>query len=496
MAFFVGLPAHPQDFYERGVEPLLDYLRNTARVNAVIIAARTFEGEYGYQDHEQYFTGTTLRSRPSPLMKKGFDILQEITGRAHERGMQVYSHFLSYDFVISAGSVGDRPVLDENGFEVYPNATLPNLSHVLEIDQFGRRGTRPCLHNPDYRQYHLSVVEDQLRSYPIDGINFNIERYGPLSNVLTGNGSSVHGRRPLPATCFCPYCQEQARGRGIRADRARQGFLELLEFSERSWQAALKAGDPLAIPGTPLGDNRDCSAPPDGYFVEFIRILNRYPEILAWNQMWHDNLHSLQKEMYGVVKAVSPSRKLGFHVWHPRDYSPMERAMYDMREMRRYCDWIKPKMDHTCGGYRYYMNVRRIHQALFYDRSLSQAAGMMNAIFNWDIGELERLPEDGLGLDYLQKDTKAYIADVRGEVPIYPGIGIDMPAGPKDHIYRPCEPEYVREGLLTIAKAGAQGTVLSRGLGEMQHKNLVAAGEAIDEINRTFPELSRQEAKG
>lgn len=143
-------------------------------------------------------------------------------------------------------------------------------------------------------------------------------------------------------------------------------------------------------------------------------------------------------------------------------------------------------IDHTCGGYRYYMNVRRIHQALFYDRTLAQAAGVMNAIFDWDIPDFEHLPEDGLGLDYIEKDTKAYIADVKGEIPVYPGIGIDMPAGPKDHIYRPCEPEYVRQGLLTMAKAGARGTVLSRSLSEMQHKNLVAAGEAIDEINCTY----------
>ena len=95
-------------------------------------------------------------------------------------------------------------------------------------------------------------------------------------------------------------------------------------------------------------------------------------------------------------------------------------------------------------------------------------------------------PVEGLGLDYLEKDTKAYIADVYDEVPIYPGIGIDMPAGTKDHIYRPCEPEYVYNGLLTVAKAGAKGAVLSRGFGEMQEKNMEAAGKAIDEINRLY----------
>jgi hypothetical protein len=145
-------------------------------------------------------------------------------------------------------------------------------------------------------------------------------------------------------------------------------------------------------------------------------------------------------------------------------------------------------MDHTCGGYRFYRNILRIHQAYFYDRDVRQAAGAMNAIFNWDYdpGFFDRLPEQGLGLDYLEKDTKAYIAAVNNEVPIYPGIGIDMPAGTSERIYRECEPEYVYNGLLTVAKAGAKGTVLSRSYREMREKNMEAAGRAIDEINRLY----------
>ena len=61
-----------------------------------------------------------------------------------------------------------------------------------------------------------------------------------------------------------------------------------------------------------------------------------------------------------------------------------------------------------------------------------------------------------------------------------------MPSGPPDHLNRPCEPEYVYNGLMTIAKAGAKGTVLSRQFAEMQEKNMEAAGRAIDEINRLY----------
>jgi len=486
MPFFVGLPAAAENFYNKGVEPLLDYLKNTVKVNAVIVQGRTFYGESGYETHDEYYAFTRLRDRPSELKKKGFDIFGEITGKAHERGMKVYSHFLSYDFI----SFPDirKPYGEGNSAASNPNAKLGSLSHVLEIDMFGRKHNRPCLNHPDYRAYHYAVAEDQLRSYPIDGINFNIERYGPLAAVMIGSGFSGGGRKPIAATCFCPHCLEEAHRRGIDAARAKEGFLKLLELSERSWLAALKNNDPFAIPGQPLTDLRDTSPPPDGYFIEFIRLISRYPEVMAWNQIWHDNMLSLLAGIYGTAKAVSPGREVGYHVWHQRAYSPFERALYNPREIRRFCDWIKPKMDHTCGGYRFYRNILRLHQAYFYDRDVKQAARAMNAIFNWDYDPdyFDKLPEQGLGLDYLEKDTKAYIGDVYNEVPIYPGIGIDMPAGTRDHIYRPCEPEYVYNGLLTIAKAGAKGTVLSRGFGEMREKNMEAAGRAIDEINRLY----------
>ena len=487
MSFFVGLPVGANNFYEKGVEPLLDYLKNTVKVNAVIVQGRTFNGESGYETHDEYYAFTRLRDRPSELKKKGFDILGELTGKAHDRGMEVYSHFLSYDFITPPGS--EQAPKGENRFGPNPNAKLGNLSHVLEIDMFGRKHHRACFNNPDYREYHYAVAEDQLSSYPIDGINFNTERYGPLATVMIGSGGSGSGRKPIAATCFCPHCLEEAHRRGIDAARAKEGFYKLLELSEKSWQAALKNNDPFAIPGKPLTEMRDTTPPPDGYFIEFIRLISRYPEVLAWNQMWHDNMLSLLAGVYGTAKAVSPDKKVGYHVWHQRAYSPFERALYNPREIRRFCDWIKPKMDHTCGGYRFYRNILRLHQAYFYDRDVKQAARAMNTIFNWDYDPefFDKLPEQGLGLDYLEKDTKAYIGDVYDEVPIYPGIGIDMPSGPsRDTIFRPCEPEYVYNGLLTVAKAGAKGVVLSRGFGEMQPKNMEAAGRAIDEINRLY----------
>lgn len=487
MSFFVGLPVNTHDFLSRGVEPMLDYLQETARVNAVIINAHDFYGTCNYTSHEKYFAGTKLRDiRPEEI--KDFDVLEAVTGPARKRGMQVYSHVLAYENVLPPTAMGGKKVADENGYELLPNSVLVNLSQVLEIDVFGRKGYKPCVNNPDYRQYYMSLIEDQLRSYPIEGINFNTERYGPMENTLMGNfPSGLMKRKPTAPTCFCPHCVSKAKDLGINVERAKTGFLALLEFSERSWLAALKSKDPLALEGTPLCENRDTTSPPDGYFNEFFRILMRYPEILAWNQMWNDSLHSWFKELYGTVKAVSPDRKIGWHVWHQRAYSPFERVGYNVRDMRRYSDWIKPKMDHNCFGYRYHLQIRKLAQALFYDRTLEKAYSAINTIMGWEEIPLEDLLKKGVDMDYIRKDTLRYVQSVYDEVPIYPGIGLDMPSGPLGHPgYHPTEPEGVKAALRTTAEAGAKGVVLSRSFGEMRHINLVAAGEAIDEINKNI----------
>lgn len=67
-----------------------------------------------------------------------------------------------------------------------------------------------------------------------------LKLHSPPRNVLFGGTGDLRGRKPLPATCFCPYCQDSAHKRGININRAKEGFLKLLEFSKRSW---LHAGE-------------------------------------------------------------------------------------------------------------------------------------------------------------------------------------------------------------------------------------------------------------
>ena len=109
---------------------------------------------------------------------------------------------------------------------------------------------------------------------------------------------------------------------------------------------------------------------------------------------------------------------------------------------------------------------------------------LWSSMLGWqDLPAFQDLPKEGMGLDYLRRDVMESIAGVHDEIPIYPGIGLDMPTPA-----RTTEPEDVSSELITIYEAGARGVVLSRALGEMQDKNLRASGETIARIQKTINE--------
>lgn len=106
---------------------------------------------------------------------------------------------------------------------------------------------------------------------------------------------------------------------------------------------------------------------------------------------------------------------------------------------------------------------------------------MMYKILGYEGEEasLEKLPQTGFTANYVAHETRRAIADVKGAVPIYPGIDIDIPTPPGT---KQTQPSDVKAAVLAAFKAGAAGVVLSRKYSEMKLANLAGAGEALREI--------------
>ncbi len=258
----IGIQVGAISFVDEGTEKVLDVLQERACVNTLFLAVFTYGRgiagrqipgqplpDHGKQEydlnfqggnfatpHLQYYKNTVLEDTRAPD-HGDLDILAEVIPAAKKRGMRVVCWL-------------------EDVFRT----DLPNIEKVQERDLYGRNAETLCVNNPDYRNFLTGLVEDYTRSYDIDGIMWGSERQGALSDSL----GATHDTPPIDpgnVTCFCEFCQAKAKSRGINPERAKQGFLELEKFVRSA---------------------RSGKRPVDGYYVQFWRLLLRYPELAAW----------------------------------------------------------------------------------------------------------------------------------------------------------------------------------------------------------------------
>ncbi len=332
--------------------------------------------------------------------------------------------------------------------------SVPNWPKVLQVDGWGRTDNYACLRNPDYVNWWLSIVEDQVKSYPIDGLMFGSERNGPLGNTIAGGGLA----RNANPYCFCEHCVAAGEQRGIDHRRAREGYLALFRLAQEE----------LEEPDT------------DSSFVRYLRLLLGYPEIMAWDQLWYDGYQDLQKRIYGEVKFLAPDVQVGWHIWHSNSFSPLLRAQIDFRDIVAYSDFIKPVLYNVCAGYRLHEHVRRVTRSIFRGVNEQTVFDLYRSVLGYDESvPFEELATLGLSPDYVLRETRRTVRAVHGQANVYPGLDINV-ASPQ-HVKK-AAPEDVRASVRAALEGGADGIVLSRKYAEMKWENLEAAGSAWRDV--------------
>jgi hypothetical protein len=260
-------------------------------------------------------------------------------------------------------------------------------------------------------------------------------------------------------TCFCEFCQKKAKERGINPERARQGFLELEKYvrSARSGQR-----------------------PVDGYYVQFWRLLLRYPELAAWEMLWTDSLRETYAAIYKTVKTAKADVPVGWHIWHNNSFNPIYRAEQDLQELSHYSDFIKVVMYNNVGGERMALYDDNIHTTMYGDLTKQQLLDFDYAVMNLKERSYEEIPHTGLSSDYVYREAKRSLDGVAGtKTLIWPGIDIDIPTE-ADH--SKCTPQGVKAAVQAAFRAGVPGVILSRKYSEMKLANLGGAGEAVREL--------------
>jgi hypothetical protein len=459
----IGIQVGAVSFVDEGVDKVLDNFQQRAAINTLFLATFTYGrgiagrqvpgqplpdhgkqeydldyhgGNYGTV-HAQYYKDIGLKPQDTRAPDHGnLDIIAEVLPQARKRGM--------------------RTILWTE--DVWRN-DLAGIEKLQEVDLYGRPARRMCMNNPYHRNFLLGLVEDYTRSYDIDGIMWGSERHGALGTAL---GASHGGRGSNPGTvgCFCEFCEKKARQQGIvRVDRVKEGYKQLEQFVRAT---------------------RSGKKPVDGSYVTFWRILMKYPEILAWEQFWHDALREVYSAMRDKARSIKPNIQVGWHIWHNNSFSPFYRAQQDIKELAKCSDFLKMVMYHNCGGERMAGYIDSVTGTLYGDLPKQEALDFEYRVLNYRERSYEQIPFTGLSADYVYREAKRAMDAAAGtSVLIWPGIDIDIPTGKNQS---KSTRQGTKDAVLAAFRAGAHGVILSRKYSEMMLANLSGAGDAIREL--------------
>ena len=459
----IGIQVGAVSFVDEGTGKVLDILQERAAVNTLFLAVFTYGrgiagrqvpgqplpdhgrqeydlnfhgGNYGTV-HARYYKDTGIKPEDTRAPDHGsLDIIADVLPEARKRGM--------------------RTILWAEDVWRYD---IPGIEKLQETDLLGRKVRRMCMNNPYHRSFLLGLVEDYTRSSDIDGIMWGSERHGALGAAL-GAQHGGGGGSPDSVGCFCEFCETKARRQGIvRIDRVKQGYRELAGY--------VKAA-------------RSGTRPVDGHFVTFLRLLMKYPEILAWEQFWHDSLREVYAVMRDKAHSIRPGVQAGWHIWHNNSFSPFYRAQQDLKELAKCSDFLKMVMYHNCGGERMAGYIDSVTGNIFGDLPKQEALDFEYRVMDYRERAYEQIPYAGFSGDYVYREARRAIKGAAGTgVLIWPGIDIDIPTG-RNH--SKSTRQGTKDAVLGAFRSGAHGVILSRKYSEMTLDHLSGAGDAAREL--------------
>ena len=462
---FVGIQISPISFVDEGVDAVLETLQERVGVNTLMIgtvswlglkAGRsishkfdgwpdhgvpeplTMKGGAYFQPHDEFYGNTSITNfQATDKETAGKDILEMVIPAAHARGMKVMPELM-------------EPIFKYAGHGSVNNVDIPNLPQCLEVDLYGRHGAEPCTNHADYRRWWHSMIEDQARSYAIDGIMWCNERRSPLDQMVSGQAPG----------CFCEHCRHAAMQRGIEVEPVRKAFIEVWEYFQKA-----RAGGEFV----------------DGSLIEFLRVLFRNPEILIWERFWLERNKDLDRELYGMVKWCNADLQFGLNVWNRNHFNLFRKAQWPWAEQTLYADWVKPITYQHQSGQVYTKELSDLHKSIFRDLTPQEFTPMMYKILGLNEAPWDQLMQSGLDPDtYVYGQCADAVRGVQGKVPVYMGIGVDAPRTQADMAI--CTPDIVYRSVIATYRAGGKGVIFAPNYASMKLTNLDGAAKALTEL--------------
>ncbi|WP_377296881.1 hypothetical protein [Rhizobium sp. SGZ-381] len=462
---FVGIQISPISFLDEGVEAVLDTLQNRVGVNVLMLGTVSWLGLKtgrsiswqldGWPDHgvpepfamtggayfdpdPAYYGGTFMKDyRTRDPQFDGKDILKMVLPAAHARGMKVYIELM-------------EPFFKYTGHGSVNTVDIPNLAQAMEIDIFGRIGSDPSTSHPGYRNWILSMIEDQVRNHDIDGVMWCNERNSPLDTLIQGGAPGD----------FSTHARREAMERGIDVEACRKALLNLYDFMQEA-----KAGKTFA----------------DGAFITFLRTLLANPEALIWERFWLERNKDLDRELYGLVKWCKPSLPFGLNVWNRNHFNIFRKAQWPWEEQTLYADWVKPITYQHQAGEVFAKELGFFQKTILRDFSPDEATAVLYRLLGLKEAPYVSVIQTGMDPDtYVEGQCADAVRGVNGKAKVFMGIGVDAPRTRADQAQ--CTPDIAYRSVMATYRAGGDGIVLAPNYASMKLTNLDGVAEALTEL--------------
>lgn len=459
----MGIQVGAVSFVDEGVEQVLDIFQQRAHINTLWLAGFTFGRGLG---------GRQIPGRPLPdhgkleydLNYHGGDFSTVHPQYYHDTGVDPkdlrapdYGNWDFFAQVIPAAK--KRGIRAITWIEDVWRSDIPNVEKLQCIDLHGRRTRHVCHNNPYYQNLLKGIITDFVNSYPqLDGIMYGSERQGAFTNALgmRYGGSTDPGR----VGCFCQYCEAKAKKMGINFDRVKEGFLQLEKFVN-----AAQAG----------------RRPVDGYYVTLWRHMLYYPELIVWENFFHEGLRAAYQMMHDQVKSTNPKVWFGLHIWHNNCCNPVYRAEQDLSKLTQYTDFLKMVMYHNAGGPRLANYIDDVNQTFWADVPKDELLELHYRILNYNEAPYDKIRQTGLKNDFVYRESqRAEQGKGSAATLILPGIDIGVHNHPGD---AESSREGVKKAVTQAFEAGVAGVILSRKYSEMRLDWLSGAGDAVENLH-------------
>jgi hypothetical protein len=209
-------------------------------------------------------------------------------------------------------------------------------------------------------------------------------------------------------------------------------------------------------------------------------LLLKYPEVLAWENLWVTSRHELQAAIYARIKSVNPALPVGWHVWQNVTFSPFQRAEENVSDLAGFSDFIRPAVYNNVAGGRFVTFVKDSRQSVFGDLPPEMTLDVLYRQLAYNEAPFDQLAATGFSADYVERETRRTVEAVAHHpVQVWPGVDIDIPVSAGESH---CTPESVARAVKAAFKGGAEGIILSRNYTEMKPENLSGAGNALREL--------------